>query len=130
MFKHFNYYEFFPSCSVSEIAEVVRSPTLSNNSFKTLAYLDLLRAYMNEPIVITSGYRDLRHNKRVLGSPTSHHMRATAVDIENFRNMDKFRSYVNSHLKDFYQIIFYKYFIHIDIRLAGESLPSRQIIFE
>lgn len=128
MFKHFNYAEFFPHCSDSEIAEVVRSPTLSTSSFDTLMRLDALREYMNEPVIITSGYRSLKHNKRVLGSPTSHHMRATSVDIKNFADMNRFRRYINDHLKDFYQVIFYKTFTHIDFRKPGESLPFRQII--
>lgn len=127
MFKHFNYAEFFPHCSDSEISELVRNPTLANNSFKTLTYLDSLRDYMDEPIVITSGYRGLKHNKRVQGSPTSHHMRATSVDVKNFCNMNRFRSYVDFHLKDFYQVIYYSSWIHIDIRLNNEPLPFRHV---
>lgn len=127
MFKHFTYGEFFPACSSSEIAQVVRDPILSSRSIDTLCHLDNLRTYMNEPIIITSGYRDLKHNKRVLGSPTSHHMRATAVDVKNFFNMDKFRSYVDFHSLDFYQVIYYSSWIHIDYRINGEALPFRHV---
>lgn len=127
MFKHFNHGEFFPSCSAAEIAYAVRNPIISDNILRSLGFLDEIRSYMDEPLIINSGYRDLRHNKLVLGSPTSHHMRGTAVDIRNPKNMIKLKNWIEHHKSLFYQVIYYPRWVHLDFRLAGDGTPSRFI---
>lgn len=52
------------------------------------ARLDLYRNEINEPIFISSGYRCAILNVMVGGSPTSHHAKGDAVDIQ-FRKRDK-----------------------------------------
>lgn len=49
--------------------------------------LEMLRAYLETPITITSGVRSIQHNKDVGGVPTSDHLKALAADIK-FANFD------------------------------------------
>ena len=44
--------------------------------------LEMLRAKLGKPIIITSGYRCPRHNKEVGGVANSQHTKGTAVDIK------------------------------------------------
>ncbi|MEM9784871.1 MAG: D-Ala-D-Ala carboxypeptidase family metallohydrolase [Pseudomonadota bacterium] len=44
--------------------------------------LDAVRAEFGQPIRITSGYRDPKHNRRVGGAPASKHMEGIAADID------------------------------------------------
>ena len=40
-----------------------------------------LRQSYGRPMIASSGYRDPAHNRKIGGSPTSRHLRGTAVDI-------------------------------------------------
>lgn len=44
--------------------------------------LELLRARLNKPIIITSGTRCIKHNKEVGGVSNSQHTKGKAVDIK------------------------------------------------
>lgn len=52
------------------------------------ARLDFYRAEIDEPIFVSSGYRNAVLNVMVGGSATSHHCKGDAVDIQ-FRKRDK-----------------------------------------
>ena len=43
--------------------------------------LNNLREALGQPIIITSGYRCEKYNKKIGGSPTSSHLKGLAVDI-------------------------------------------------
>jgi uncharacterized protein YcbK (DUF882 family) len=50
-------------------------------SQQLVSNLDSIRKHLDEPIIITSGYRCIKHNMDVGGSPTSSHRIGLAVDI-------------------------------------------------
>lgn len=55
-------------------------------------FLDKIREYFNESVIIHDGYRDEAHNKRVGGKPTSYHLFTNdhcAVDF-HVQNVDLF----------------------------------------
>lgn len=56
---------------------------LRNNIYYMCYMLELIRKYYALPIRITSGYRCPELNQLVGGSPSSAHMQALAVDIDN-----------------------------------------------
>jgi uncharacterized protein YcbK (DUF882 family) len=47
-----------------------------------MAVLQKLRDIVKFPLVITSGYRCIKHNKKVGGALTSKHLQGRAVDID------------------------------------------------
>jgi uncharacterized protein YcbK (DUF882 family) len=52
--------------------------------------LDAVREIANVVMVITSGWRCLKHNQRVGGSPTSSHLYGKAADIKIFSDRGRF----------------------------------------
>ena len=51
-------------------------------SFELIIALEKLRNKVNQPIIITSGYRCSLHNKKVNGAKNSQHLYGNAVDIK------------------------------------------------
>lgn len=47
-----------------------------------VSVLQKIRNHFNRPVVITSGYRTVSHNKKVGGSTNSQHLYGTAADIQ------------------------------------------------
>lgn len=124
-FQHFQSKEFFPNCSVEEIAVCVNS-NLFDNLLILLHALDIIRDVVNSPIIITSSFRDACHNKRVGGSPTSQHMSGSAIDFMcPERDFESFQTHVRQVLHNepalndlIGQCIIYhkRKFIHIGLR--------------
>lgn len=52
-----------------------------DNARRLCEQLEVLRACLKAPIVITSGYRTEGHNRRCKGAKTSQHLTASAADI-------------------------------------------------
>jgi len=69
-------------------------------------------------LVITSGYRCKKHNKKVGGSPTSSHLGGLAVDIACEASPLRFRILQTAVILGFARIGIYKNFIHLDIDRA------------
>jgi zinc D-Ala-D-Ala carboxypeptidase len=82
---NFTLYEFLSSHSISEQFE---PPQLIVDNLKLLCdnILQPLRARINTPLKITSGYRCLRLNTMIKGSRNSQHLLGQAADIEDFKN--------------------------------------------
>lgn len=94
------------------------------------AVLELVRAAVNEPVIVTSGYRSPEHNARVGGSKTSDHMTMEAVDIRVGRMPSHLlRTFVEEAFRRsgfvWDQIIWYKKSRHVHIGTGG----SRRQIF-
>ena len=52
-------------------------------NIKTLAnHLEVIRSYLNAPIIINSGYRSPSHNSDVGGKDESYHLKGMASDID------------------------------------------------
>lgn len=54
---------------------------VSNLQYLCREVLEPLREWMNEPIIISSGYRSAKLNKEVGGATNSQHMKGEAADI-------------------------------------------------
>ena len=68
--KHFKHSEFAcPCCKTRGIDE------------RIVWVLELLRSIANQPIIILSGYRCLKHNREIGGAERSKHLEGTAVDF-------------------------------------------------
>lgn len=83
-----------------------------------MTVLQMVRFRLNRPIIVTSGYRCPRHNKRVGGHPNSYHMQAMAADISIAGwSADEFEAFSNA-LPDrvYHKRYVSKSFVHIDLR--------------
>lgn len=88
--------------------------------------LDPLRAYLQLPLIVTSGYRSEAHNRRVGGVPGSDHTRGMAVDffprgISPAEAHRRIREALETLKLPFDQLIFYPAFIHLSLRPKGEN---------
>ena len=63
--------------------EAKSSPILANIQNLCEVVLEPLRKQVNEPVIISSGYRCPQLNRAVGGSPTSQHMTGEACDIHH-----------------------------------------------
>lgn len=130
--KYFPYFyisDVFVNCTTLEVCECVDKHRL-DDLLSLLQFVDAFRDFLGFPIVITSGYRDYAHNKRVGGVSTSQHMLGQALDFtcdglefDSFTAL--FREFVTkSALSRFLgQVIIYpdKKFIHIGLRTPSHK---------
>ena len=56
-------------------------PNLLANALAVLELADMVRRYVDEPLILTSGYRSKEVNRAVGGSSSSSHVYAAAVDL-------------------------------------------------
>lgn len=111
--KHFSRVEFKCQCGECNYDTV---------DSELLSLLESLREHFGKPILITSGNRCPKHNKKIGGSPKSQHLHGRAADIiiEGVSPRS-----VTSYLKIFnagrYGIGGYSNFTHIDTRSNGPA---------
>ncbi len=70
--EHFDAAEFLRGKMPSELVD---------NAVRVIHLADLVRVYMGEPLILTSGYRDRATNAAVHGSSQSSHIYGAAVDL-------------------------------------------------
>lgn len=77
--KHFSVAEF----TTTQLRGVDNTPPpdVLKNLHDTADHMELVRAYLDHPVIVTSGYRSPAVNHQVGGSPTSAHMQGWAVDF-------------------------------------------------
>jgi len=82
-----------------------------------LEKLQKLRDMIKKPIIITSGYRTKKHNRKIGGAPRSYHLQGKAADII-VKGIPKQTVVLYAHLCNFQGIITYrnKPHIHLDTR--------------
>ena len=74
--QHFSLFEFLCKCGCVAPPEVMRRiPPLAQA-------LEVLRAEVQAPVQIISGYRCVPHNRKVGGAPNSRHTWGDAVDVQ------------------------------------------------
>lgn len=116
---HFNLNEFFIGCTQYErenIPFIVYSNILKLSCMLEQIRRDLCGALNTDiPIHITSGYRNVAHNKRVGGNIHSQHLDGSAVDI-TCEYMDVLKIIITKY-STFGQCIIYKNknFIHLSL---------------
>ena len=82
--------------------------------------LQVLRDNLEQPIVVNSGYRAPRHNRRVGGARNSYHLYGLAADIR-IRGVqpsvihEAIKSLERDGLMDVAELIVYKRFVHVAI---------------
>lgn len=94
--------------------------------------LQILREYIDEPIYITSGYRNKEKNKQVGGVENSQHMTGEAADItcsmQNMRNIVNYLDGEDAPVFD--QCIFYRKKGYIHISKKNSGINRNQIIIK
>lgn len=101
---------------VKEFACKDGSPVVFIDSY-LVNILDILRAKIGKPVIITSGYRTPARNREVGGAKYSYHMRGRAVDIRvNGTNAKEIANELNKIVPDECGIIVYNGWVHIDTR--------------
>lgn len=118
---YFNIEEMTKSETASKKGIDNRLPSIEAlcNAFKVLKRLDLVRAHMDKPIFINSGYRCKELNKAVGGAENSYHMKGLAVDFRtnNKEDIPRMYNFLQRNMKRFniQELIKYDTFIHMAI---------------
>lgn len=90
------------------------------NAFKVLYTLDLVRAHIDKPVFINSGYRCKELNKAVGGAENSYHTKGLAADFRTDSKEDIPRMYKflqkNTKRFNIQELIKYDTFIHMAIK--------------
>lgn len=83
-----------------------------------LLRLDLLRAQVNSPIIVNSGFRCNTHNREVRGAAKSYHTLGLATDITApKKTIDELLAIIQrSTIFEHGGVIVYTTFIHVDSR--------------
>lgn len=101
---------------VKEFACKDGSPVVFIDSY-LVNILDILRAKIGKPVIITSGYRTPTRNKEVGGAKYSYHMRGRAADIRvDGMTAKEIANELNKILPNECGIIVYNGWVHIDTR--------------
>lgn len=104
--KHFNLYEF-------DSPDLKGSGQLMDETF--LSMLEEARTEANIPFIINSGYRTIKHNKKIGGVKSSSHLKGLAADIKCVDSRSRFiisNALINA---GFTRIGKARTFIHVDI---------------
>ena len=103
--KYFQPYEFDSPDTLSGSESMDR---------KLLLQLDNARELYGKPMKVNSGFRSVKHNKKVGGSPTSSHLTGYAVDIHcpnSYERLLMVEAFISAGFK---RIGIYNTFIHVD----------------
>lgn len=84
--------------------------------------LNKVREAYGKPMIVNSGYRCEKHNKKVGGSSNSAHTRGLAVDIKCEASVDRYLLLPLFYSVGFKRIGVYDKWIHVDV---DESLPQK-----
>lgn len=89
-----------------------------------LRKLSLLRQEINRPLLISSGYRCYKENRKVHGVKASYHLFGLAVDVQ-VASMEMVDLRVYAIKISFGGIGLYDNFLHLDIRSVPERWDHR-----
>jgi len=79
-----------------------------------LIQLEQARLSSNTPFIINSGYRTIKHNSKIKGSPTSSHLIGRAADIKCTNPVDRINIIKGLIQAGFTRIGVADNFIHVD----------------
>jgi len=83
--------------------------------------LEALRLWLDEPMIINSGYRCPAHNETVVGSKSSKHMEGIAADVKTYNGRHQ-RRILDHALPSFAGVGIAKTFVHLDTRSGAETI--------
>lgn len=119
---HFDLSEFFIHCEVTERKLAMQRSDVINNIMKLCVILEAVRD--SSPIIISSCYRDINHNRRAGGVSNSQHLNGAAVDF-HCQNLDRIFDRLKTF--EFHQLIRYPTFIHFGL---PTGVNDNQIIYK
>lgn len=102
---------------------VEKQDVLDNLKFLCTKILQPIRDHLNEPIIVTSGYRHQKTNTAVCGAFNSLHLYGLAADIRYPKQYQKFLDFMCTI--DFDYIELCTGYIHIQIREMGNARRVR-----
>ena len=108
--------EFSCRCSYAECKE--------SNQFMDERFLELIfkvRAQLDFPFHITSGFRCVKHNRDVGGAKNSFHTRGLAIDIAMHNAHDRYEL-LEQLMAHGLSAIIYSNFVHIELRQGQPKL--------
>lgn len=77
--------------------------------------LERMRLILDYPLIVTSGFRCVEHNKAVGGAQDSYHLDGKAVDLALHTSTDRFALVQAAFAAGFERIGVYKRWIHLDV---------------
>lgn len=80
-----------------------------------LQRLNLMRAFLERPITVTSGPRCAFHNQRVGGDPSSAHLTGQAADLRCRSSAERWAMLEAAHQAGFRRIGIGADFVHVDV---------------
>lgn len=103
------------------------------NLRRVAEYLEIVRATLDSPLRVTSGYRPPAYNASVGGASSSSHMDGLAADVVPVRSgltmYQAYRALSTASLPPFDQIIFYPVQGHIHVGLGSRMRREFRISF-
>ena len=119
--KFFTWKEMIQSKTAEKehIDNVPKKIIIKLNLIKLADTLDLVRAHIDAPVIINSGYRNAKTNKKVGGVENSLHIEGKAADISFMRKEDyeKALIFLKKHKTtlNIDEIVPYNTYIHVGI---------------
>ena len=106
--KHFKRSEFACKCGKCESIAV---------DYELVEVLDDLREHFGRPVVVTSGYRCIEHNRAIGGAESSKHMLGIASDIRCVGvTPNAIYNYLDGKYPNKYGLGKYNAWVHVDVR--------------
>lgn len=129
--KYFSYEEMINSATAELLAiSNVANAEQQTNIVHTCFYLDQIREKFGAPIIVTSGFRCQKLNKKVGGVPNSFHLTGQAADIrpmitgeliEDTKNLARLYTICSELSPKPKELILYKTFVHVAFNSAHED---------
>lgn len=117
LFHYFSPFEIFAKNNKQELLDIIINDNIRDNMILLLELLEAFRTlFFDEPIYITSFYRNKVHNKKVGGVSNSYHMLGAAIDVTCSNNPALLDALLQH--KELVKAIYYpdKNFIHIQLK--------------
>lgn len=107
----------FPNFAAAEVAckSGAAFPIERHEARRALSSLQLLRNYVNRPLIINSAFRTPEHNAKIGGAPNSLHLEGRAFDIRA-TGVERLQLIYFARQCGFHGIGLSNTFVHLDTR--------------
>lgn len=128
--EHFSLEE-LTTTDCAELKEQNRKEAPKDKLLKLAEFAEKVRAVLNCPMIITSGFRCEKLNNLVGGSPTSQHRFCEAIDFIPKMDADKAFGRIILSGIEYGQLIYYtrgiSHFLHISMGAKRQNLKSDEV---